>query len=61
MKLAHRLSQGYDADFREVWWNKRTAALVRAFAVRLHTTGCSLRETTTILTELSDKRSHGAV
>ena len=34
---------------------------VRAFAVRLHQTGCSLRETTTILAELGVKRSHGAV
>ena len=34
---------------------------VRAFAVRLHATGCSLRETTTILDELDVKRSHGAV
>jgi len=34
---------------------------VRAFAVRLHQTGCSLRETTTILAELGVERSHGAV
>jgi putative transposase len=34
---------------------------VRVFAVRLHQTGCSLRETITIFAELGVKRSHGAV
>jgi len=34
---------------------------VRAFAVRLHQTGCSVRETATILAELGVERSHGAV
>jgi putative transposase len=34
---------------------------LRAFAVRLHATGCSLQETTTILAEIGVKRSHGAV
>jgi putative transposase len=34
---------------------------VRAFAVQLHATGCSLRETTTILAKLGVERSHGAV
>lgn len=31
------------------------------FAVRLHATGCSIRETTIILAELGVERSHGAV
>jgi putative transposase len=49
--LADLLSESYDADFKEAWENERTAMPVRAFAVRLHQTGCSLRETTAILAE----------
>ncbi|WP_137290601.1 IS6 family transposase [Natronorubrum halophilum] len=59
--LADLLSESYDADLEEAWENERTATPVRAFAVRLHQTGCSLRETTTILAELGVERSHGAV
>ncbi len=59
--LADLLSESYDADFKETWENERTATPVRAFAVRLHATGCSLCETTTILAELGVERSHGAV
>jgi len=42
--LADLLSERYDADLEETWENERTATPVRAFAVRLHETGCSLRE-----------------
>ncbi|WP_121743160.1 IS6 family transposase [Natronorubrum halophilum] len=59
--LADLLSESYDADLEETWENERTATPVRAFAVRLHATGCSLRETTIILAELGVERSHGAV
>jgi putative transposase len=59
--LADLLSESYEADLEESWENERTATPVRAFAVRLHQTGCSLRETTTILAELGAERSHGAV
>ncbi len=59
--LADLLSEFYDADLEENWENEQTATPVRAFAVRLHETGCSLRETTTILAELGVQRSHGAV
>ncbi len=59
--LADLLSESYAADFEESWENERTETPVRAFAVRLHATGCSLRETTTILAELGVERSHGAV
>ncbi|ELY83968.1 transposase [Natrinema gari JCM 14663] len=59
--LADLLSESYDADLDEVWENERTATPVRAFAVRLHQTGCSVRETTTVLAELGVERSHGAV
>ncbi|QCS44716.1 IS6 family transposase [Natrinema versiforme] len=58
---ADLLSERYEADLEESWENERTATPVRAFAVRLHQTGCSLRETTTILAELGVERSHGAV
>jgi putative transposase len=59
--LADLLSESYEPDLEETWENERTATPVRAFAVRLHQTGCSIRETTTILAELGVKRSHGAV
>jgi putative transposase len=49
--LAELPSESYAADFEESWENERTATPVRAFAVRLHAAGCSLRETTTILAE----------
>lgn len=59
--LADLLSESYDADLEESWENERTATPVRAFAVQLHETGCSLRETATILGELGVERSHSAV
>ncbi|MDH5021448.1 IS6 family transposase [Halobacterium rubrum] len=59
--LADLLSESYEPGLEESWENERTATPVRAFAVRLHQTGCSLRETTTILAELGVQRSHGAV
>ncbi len=63
MNLADLLSGSYDADLEEAWENERTATSVRAFAVRLYATGCSLRETTTttILAKLGVERSYGAV
>ena len=59
--LADLLSETFEADLEECWERERTATPIRAFAVRLHATGCSLRETTTILAELGVERSHGAV
>jgi putative transposase len=59
--LADLLSECFGADLEETWERERTATPVRAFAVRLHATGCSLRETTSILAELGVERSHGAV
>ncbi len=44
--LADLLNESYEPDFEEFWENERTATPVRTFAVRLHQTGCSLRETT---------------
>jgi putative transposase len=59
--LADLLSECFATDLEETWERERTATPVRAFAVRLHATGCSLRETTTILAELGVERSHQAV
>ncbi|ELY83182.1 transposase [Natrinema gari JCM 14663] len=59
--LADLFSESYETDLDEVWENERTATPVRAFAVRLPQTGCSLREATTILAELGVERSHGTV
>jgi len=59
--LADLLNETYDGGLEEVWERERTATPVRAFAVRLHQTGCSVRETATILAELGVERSHGAV
>ena len=59
--LADLLSECFAADLEETWERERTATPVRAFAVRLHATGCSLRETASILAELGVERSHGAV
>lgn len=49
MHLADLLSGPYATDLEESWERERTATPVRVFAIRLHTTGCSLRETLTIL------------
>jgi transposase-like protein len=61
MSLADLLSNCFAADLEETWERERTATPVRASAVQLHATGCSLREITSILTELGVERSHGAV
>jgi putative transposase len=45
----------------ECWERERTATPVRAFAVRLHATGCSLRETQAILRLFDVERSNQAV
>ncbi|WP_121744826.1 IS6 family transposase [Natronorubrum halophilum] len=59
--LADLLSKSYDEDLEEAWENERTANALTGVAVRLHATGCSLRETTTVLAELGVERSYGAV
>ncbi|MCD2204561.1 IS6 family transposase [Halobacterium sp. KA-6] len=59
--LADLLRERYEPDLEENWENERTANALTGVAVRLHQTGCSLRETTTILAELGVQRSHGAV
>jgi putative transposase len=59
--LADLLSETLETDFDESWENERTATPVRAFAVRVHATGCSLRETQAILRLLGVERSHQAI
>jgi putative transposase len=59
--LADLLSESFAADLEECWERERTATPVRAFAVRLHATGCSLRETASILADLGVERSHQAI
>ena len=59
--LADLLSECFAADFKECWERERTATPVRAFAVRLHATGCSLRETSEILRLLDVERSHQGI
>jgi putative transposase len=59
--LADLLSEEYDGELDEYWERERTATPVRAFAVRLHATGCSLRETEAILAALGVERSHQAI
>ena len=45
MQLADLLRETLDTATLECWQRERTATPVRAFAVRLHATGCSLKET----------------
>ena len=59
--LTDLLRESYTAEFDECWERERTATPVRAFAVRLHATGCSLRETQAILCSLGVERSHQAI
>ncbi len=55
------LKETLDTANLECWERERTATPVRAFAVRLHATGCSLRETQEILRLFGVERSHQAI
>ena len=55
------LKEALDTANLECWERERTATPVRAFAVRLHATGCSLRETQEILRLFGVERSHQAI
>jgi len=59
--LADLLSESLAADYQECWERERTATPVRVFAVQLHATGCSLRETKEIPRLLGVQRSHQAI
>ena len=55
------LRESLDTANLECWERERTATPVRALAVRLHATGCSLRETQAILRLFGVQRSHQAI
>jgi len=55
------LRETLDTANVECWERERIATPVRAFAVRLHATGCSLRETQAILRLFGVQRSHQAI
>src|SRR6056297_4133453 len=61
MQLRDLLKETLDTATLECWQRERTATPVRAFAVRLHAAGCSLRETAAILGLLGVERTHGAI
>ncbi|MFC7082207.1 IS6 family transposase [Halorussus caseinilyticus] len=61
MQAANLLKGTLETATLECWQRERTATPVRAFAVRLHAAGLSLRETTAVLELLGVSRSHGAV
>jgi putative transposase len=60
MLLSNLLKQSLDTATLECWQRERTATPVRAFAVRLHAAGLSLRETEAILRPLGVERSFQA-
>ena len=61
MPLSDLLGETLETPDSDCWDRERTATPVRAFAVRLHSAGLSLRETVAILDLLDVDRSHGAV
>ena len=61
MQAVNLLKETLDTATLECCQRERTATPIRAFAVRLHAAGCSLRETAAILGFLSVERTHGAV
>lgn len=61
MPLSDLPSEFLAVDLEECWERERTATPVMAFAVRLHATGCSLREIATVLDALGVNRSYQAI
>ena len=61
MLLSNLLKESLDTATLECWQRERTATPVRAFAVRLHAAGLSLRETEAILRLLGVERSFQAI
>jgi len=61
MLLSDLLKESLDTATLECWQRERTATPVRAFAVRLHAAGLSLRETEAILRLLGVDRSFQAI
>lgn len=61
MQVADLLRETLDIPPLACWKREQTATSVRAFAIRLHAAGCSLRETVAILGVIGVERMHGAV
>ena len=62
MPLSDLLDEALETVDSDCWDRERTATPVRAFAVRLHSAGLSLREKTAAILDLLDvDRSHGAI
>lgn len=55
------LTETIETPSIECWNDEGTASALRALAVRLHSTGISLRETAAALESIGIKRSHQAV
>ena len=61
MTLQELLTENIETPSIEYWDDESTASALRALAVRLHSTGISLRETTAALESFGVSRSHQAV
>jgi len=59
--LADLLRENIDVDDEDVWENERTPTAVRRFAIRLHSTGLSVREVEGILAWLGVDHCYQAV
>ena len=61
MNLQELLTETVETPSIEYWDDESTASALRALAVRLHSTGISLRETAAALETFDVFRSHQAV
>ena len=61
MTLQELLTENVETPSIECWDDESTASALRALAVRLHSTGISLRETAAALESIGVYRSHQAV
>jgi putative transposase len=61
MQAQEPLTVSLESSPLECWDEESTASALRALAVRLHSTGLSLRETAAVLETFGVTRSHQAV
>ena len=61
MHVQEPLTVRLEPNPRECWDDESTASALRALAVRLHSTGLSLRETAAALEQFGVSRSHQAI
>lgn len=61
MALADLFRESVDVESLEAWENERTPMPIRAFGVRFHSMGLSLRETAVVLDLLGVDWSHQAI